>query len=109
MENVAFTFYLMGQDDERKHGKKFISNIANLAPLYRLGRHKERYANCPQKSKLITELVFEFEKHEFFPNLVDIFLDGKYSHRLLKKMMEELGYRIPASPDCAHFHAWRIK
>lgn len=106
-KNEVLDFYQMGIEDERDHGKKFVTDIFNLSPMYRIGRLTERYKNCPKKTKLLTELLFEFEKHEFFPNLIDIFLDGKYSHRLLKKVLFELGYRIPASPQCAHFHAWR--
>lgn len=107
MKNVSLSFYEIGLDDEKIHGKNYFSNIAIFSPLYCIGRLEERYKGCPKKTQLLVELFFIFEKYEFFPNLIDIFLDGNYSHRLLKGIMKELGYKTPSSPNCRHFHAWR--
>ncbi len=111
MENVAMFFYSYGQDNERNRGSKpLISVFNNISAFYRLGVLSEKYKNCPTRIRLINELCREFSlcKHQDLPNLLDISLEGHYSHRLLKQIMEETGYHIPVKPVCSSFHAWRV-
>lgn len=112
MENVAMFFYQSGQDDERERGFNPLVTVSyDVSAFYRLGVLSVRYKNCPTRLRLVHELCREFSlcKHKDLPNLLDISLDGHYSHRLLKQVMEDTGYHIPVKPDCSGFHAWRVR
>lgn len=107
MENGNSYFLKLGEKDER-NPNNFVPLEHNLSIFYRIGRLTERYRNCPTKLQLLNELIHIFDSYENVPNFIDVFLKHHYSNRLLKVIMEELGYRIPVSPNCSHFHAWRM-
>ena len=113
MENVAMFFYLSGQDDERNRGNKPLISVSNnISAFYRLGVLSEKYKNCPTRIRLINELCREFSlcKHQDLPNLLDISLEGHYSHRLLKQIMEETGFFTAKPANCTNPWAiWRKK
>lgn len=113
MENVVSSFFQKGIDDEVKYGKKFTSSTLELYPMYRLGRLEERYKNCPTKKQLLEELSEQLEKYDFSPNIIGLYVRNKYSHRLLRRVLLAMGYRIPSFPVVLipnrFFHAWRIR
>ena len=111
MQNVEYYFYKLGKIDERLN-RKCVNGEYEISITYRLGRLTQRYSNCPTKLQLIHELYREFSYYEFngsLPNLVVLCLDGHYSHRLLKTIVQGLGYRVPAiSLSSTSYNACRI-
>ena len=109
MKNNFRDFLEIGKQEEAG-GKDFKRSPFNSSISYRLGRLSYRYNNCPKKQILIEELTcfFEEQQNSFLPNYVVLSLRLKYSHKLLKKVMLQLGYRIPVKPNCNRLIAWRV-
>lgn len=85
------------------------NDLKNLSVFYRLGLIYKKSENRPKTQSLIWELYKEFSFCTSpLPNSYVIRLSGTYSHRLLKKIMKKIGYRISPKPNCSNFHAWRI-
>ena len=100
------SMFNLGMQDS-KMGSRINAVISNTSCFYRLGVLSEKYQKCPTRLKLIKELCREFSFYSELPNLAVITLKHNYSHRLLKRTMEELGYHIPIKPNLMGFDAWR--
>lgn len=109
MSEVASYYFELGKQDASKfkgHVKATVE--ADNSCFYRLGVLSERYKDCPKRLSLIEELYREFSFYNELPNHVVITLKHDYSHRLLKRTMNNLGYHVPARPDFLGFNAWRV-
>ena len=103
----AFRLFNYGQEDYRMGSLK--PNLFDMAVFYRLGLLYEKSFGKPKRRRLIQELYREFAFCESeLPNYCDIVLQETYSHRLLKKTMNSIGYAVPIRPDSS-FHAWRYR
>lgn len=108
--------YQLGESDERKrlNGERVSDfNFKNqLSCFYRLGTLYERYQNRPTHRELLFELTREFCNNchnSELPNLIWIELKKHYSHRLIKGVFDDLGYRVSAmEKEFEFFHAWRV-
>ena len=109
MNEVATYFYELGQQDSLKFKRHVKATVeADNSCFYRLGVLSVRYENCPTRLALVKELCREFSFYSELPNLAVITLKNDYSHRLLKRVMDNLGYHIPVRPDLIGFNAWRF-
>ena len=76
--------------------------------FYRLGRAKELFANNPSRLKLIDEIYDFFCKNHFPQGRIYFSTLNHYSHRLIKKVFFELGYKVQNKPSCKKFYATPI-
>ena len=103
----AFEFFNFGQEDCRFSILR--PNLFNMNVFYRLGFLYEQSIKKPKHRKLIKELYREFTFCESdLPNYCEVTLQNNYSHRLLKRTMNNIGYAIPVRPNTS-FHAWRYR
>ena len=111
MKNVtSYSLFVEGQEDARMNRGKRPNSVEQLSVFYRLGFLYEASQNKPTRLELIDELLREFTFcRSELPNLADICLESHYSHRMLKRTMEMIGYEVPARPNCSSFHAWRVR
>ena len=110
MTDVANFYYELGKQDASKFKRHIKATIeAETSCFYRLGVLNGRYQECPTRLALVTELCREFSFYDELPNLAVISLKNNYSHRLLKQVMDNLGYHVPAKPNLDKgFNAWRF-
>ena len=106
----SLQFFTDGRKDAKLDGKMH-AYFANFSALYRLGFLYETSSAKPRCALLIRELCREFTlMDEDLPNYIEISLIGKYSHRMLRRTLNSVGYRIPLGKiDSAEIHAWRIR
>lgn len=102
-----------GREDARANRGSRPNSVSQLSVFYRLGYLYSMSQRNPKRLKLIDELLREFSlcKSEL-PNYADFVLYGHYSHRMLRRTMDRLGYRIPPGEgkiNCSGFHAWRVR
>ena len=101
--DVRLYYYHLGESDERKklNGER-VSDLSfknQTSCFYRLGSLSERHRNHPTRSALLFELTREFCYNCYsseLPNLITVQLNSHYSHRLIKTILDELGYRVSA-------------
>ena len=114
--DVRLYYYHLGESDERKklNGER-VSDLSfknQTSCFYRLGSLSERHRNHPTRSALLFELTREFCYNCYsseLPNLITVQLNSHYSHRLIKTILDELGYRVSAmEKDFECFHVWRV-
>ena len=81
-----------------------------ISVFYRLGCLYEISQNNPKKRKLIEELIreFSFSKSEL-PNYIEVTLNEHYSHKLIRNIMDHIGYIVPIRLNRYSFHACRVR
>ena len=101
--------FLEGKRCKRNNYQTSTRIESTFSVYYRLGVLHETCRNKPTKLKLVKELYREFYLYsDYLPNVVDIILVGHYSHRLLRRTFDEIGYHIPVNFSLPGFHAWRV-
>ena len=81
-------------------------NVKIQSPVVLLKIMKQQYPNAPKRSQLIDELIREFSFFSEFPETTEIHLKAHYSHKLIKRVLAELGYG--AYDWQRHFSSTRI-
>lgn len=73
--------------------------------FYRMGRAQIAFADNPTRLKLLNE-IYELLRETHFPKGRITVSTSHYSHRLLKKVFIELGYRVQNKPVCMQFYVF---
>ena len=77
--------------------------------FYRMGYLSAIYMTKPTHLKLVDEL-YNYFLHKHFPqNRILVSTAGHYSHRVLKKVFKDLGYRVQTKPNCERFYVYPAK
>ena len=111
MENLS-SMALFNEGYEDSQGNRDRPNYMNeLSVFYRLGALYGISQKNPTRLELIDELLREFSLCKSdLPNYADFVLSGHYSHRMLRRTFDYLGYRLPPNRIvCSGFHAWRVR
>lgn len=108
MSEDSLSMFNLGNQDASELGSRINFTISSTSCFYRLGVLSAKYQKCPTRLKLIKELCREFSFYSELPNLAVLTLKDNYSHRLLKRTMDDLGYHIPSRPNLKGFNAWRV-
>ena len=107
-----------GKSDERKKlslndGLKNFDFEEDLfakknAFFYRMGRAMVLFEYNPTRLELLNE-IYDSLRETHFPHGKITLSTGHYSHRLLKRVFAELGYRVQTKPNCEKFHVYPMK
>ena len=79
-----------------------------------LNQLSKQFKDCPTKLQLIEELRSQLLKFgnlplDNLPITLRLSLKTHYSHRLLKQIMLEIGYRVQPKPNCSGFVSHKIQ
>ena len=72
--------------------------------FYRMGRTRVLFENNPTRLDLLDEIYDSLRDSTFPQGKIILSTRQHYSHRLLKRVFKELGYKVQAKPNCEKFH-----
>lgn len=76
--------------------------------FYRMGRARVLFENNPTRLELLNE-IYDSLRETHFPRGKITLSTNHYSHRLLKKVFVELGYRVQIKPNCEKFYVYPME
>lgn len=111
MDKMYGYFYFRGKADESQHVRLMHREVIDLHSLfYHLGILSEKFSNSPTKRRFIDELFQNFSRYnnklphsvvvildtipDSQPEQDYIFIQGMYSHKIMRQIFSYLGYQI---------------